>query len=318
MTDFRITKHSLHVPDAQEVASLFHNKLTQYFGHVSCDVVDCPDLQSEPFYLAQSGLNGRQAICDVGGVPYLVPTAQKDKKYSLSAIADQLEYDEGAFFVGAGAGPCHVIGVNSELMPNFYCKGQVVRNGSHVAKLSTECAKGYQLSHIDEVAPGCDEFGLLGNLFLSEGKPGKVIHVNVKDRKSANNFVTSMRNVLKEAYGDLQVSMGGVFIMKSGTAKLHVMPDFSPTPLSTDQQVNDWLRYFEAQAPLICLSTFHSTDPGQDLRIEHTHCFSKHGDGGHYHYDVTPDQVEYEGFFGIANTVYRIDAPEQSHMIGRD
>ena len=112
--------------------------------------------------------------------------------------------------------------------------------------------------------------------------------------------------------------MGGVFLIKSGRAKVHVMPDFSKSPLCSDDEVNKWLQYFEASAPLICLTTFHSIDKGQDLRIEHTHCFSKHGDGGHYHYDTTPDEVEYEGYFNIANILIRIDAPDVTHAIGRD
>ncbi len=41
--------------------------------------------------------------------------------------------------------------------------------------------------------------------------------------------------------------------------------------------------------------------------MEHTHCFSEHGDSGHYHYDTTPDEVEYEGYFVPAETIYRID-----------
>lgn len=63
-------------------------------------------------------------------------------------------------------------------------------------------------------------------------------------------------------------------------------------------------------APLVCLSVFHSFDPGLSLRMEHTHCFSKHSQGGHYHDDVTPDVVEYEAYFNVAKAIYRIDRPE--------
>ena len=28
--------------------------------------------------------------------------------------------------------------------------------------------------------------------------------------------------------------------------------------------------------------------------------YSRHGDGGHYHYDTTPDEVEYIGYFNLA------------------
>ncbi|KAG1659992.1 Ester hydrolase C11orf54 [Nymphon striatum] len=95
-------------------------------------------------------------------------------------------------------------------------------------------------------------------------------------------------------------------------------PDFSPCPLNSEDEVNKWLKFYEMQAPLVCLSEFVSSDPGLDLRIEHTHCFSNHGDGGHYHYDTTPNDVEYLGYYNIAEYMYRIDRPEVTHQLGRD
>lgn len=57
---------------------------------------------------------------------------------------------------------------------------------------------------------------------------------------------------------------------------------------------------------------------GLDLRVEHTHCFSHHGEGGHYYIDTTPDTVEYLGYFMPAEFVYRIDRPKETHGVGRD
>ena len=40
---------------------------------------------------------------------------------------------------------------------------------------------------------------------------------------------------------------------------------------------------------------------GLDLRIEHTHGLNvEKGQGGHYHYDTTPEVVEYHGYFNLA------------------
>lgn len=63
---------------------------------------------------------------------------------------------------------------------------------------------------------------------------------------------------------------------------------------------------------------FFFFNQGLDLRIEHFHCFSDHGEGGHYHYDVTPDHVHYTGFFSLAEKLYRIDRPLATHHVGRD
>jgi len=112
--------------------------------------------------------------------------------------------------------------------------------------------------------------------------------------------------------------MGGVFVIEKGKAKIHVMPKFSETPLKTDSDVNSWLKFYNISAPLVCVGVFESHDPGLDLRIEHFHCFSDHGEGGHYHYDVTPDDVQYTGFFSLAEKVYRIDRPQTTHNVGRD
>ena len=46
------------------------------------------------------------------------------------------------------------------------------------------------------------------------------------------------------------------------------------------------------------------------LRLEHTHCFSDHGAGGHYHYDSTPEQAEYLGYFTVCDRLFRIDEPQ--------
>lgn len=67
---------------------------------------------------------------------------------------------------------------------------------------------------------------------------------------------------------------------------------------------------------LPCYSAFALQ--GLDLRVEHTHCFSHHGEGGHYYIDTTPDSVEYLGYFVPAEFVYRIDRPRETHGVGRE
>ena len=103
-----------------------------------------------------------------------------------------------------------------------------------------------------------------------------------------------------------------MFQIVQGKAHTHVMSDFCDSPLDTTDKINNWLKFFEMKAPLICLSAFVSDDLGMDLRLEHTHCYSHHGDGGHYHYDTTPDDVEYLGYFNLAKKVCGYDQPPKS------
>ena len=162
------------------------------------------------------------------------------------------------------------------------------------------------------------EFALLGNFLASRGEAGRVLRVSAKDRTGAENFVTQMRRVLATHYAGKTLGIGGTFLIRTGRAKLHVMPDFSDTPITTDEGVQAWLNFYECRSPLVCVGTFASSDPGLDLRIEHYHCKSGHGEGGHYHYDTTPPDVHYEGYFVLAESIHRVDPPTQTHKVGRD
>lgn len=56
---------------------------------------------------------------------------------------------------------------------------------------------------------------------------------------------------------------------------------------------------------------------GFDLRIDHFHCFSTHGQGGHYHWDTTPADVLYRAYFVLAEYIYRIDQPPETTPLAR-
>ena len=189
------------------------------------------------------------------------------------------------------------------------------------------------------------EFTLLGNLFLSEGKQGQgngsigpkifrseipdgpksvhwtviVLKVSVKKRiGSQGSLTTCMRKIL-EANFETPVGLGGPFVQLAGKVRYHIMPDFSSCLLNSDADVENWLTFHEFGAPFVNMATLISKDPGLDLRVEHTHGYSKvNKTGGHYHYDTTPEEIEYLGYFSPAEHIYRIDAPTETHMIGRD
>ena len=93
-----------------------------------------------------------------------------------------------------------------------------------------------------------------------------------------------------------------------------MQPDFPEGEFPDEEGIaKSWLKYFTMDAPLVCLAVCHSADPAQlALRLEHVHCFSRHGDGGHYHYDTTPQSVHYEGYFVFPDQVFRIDGPSSS------
>ena len=110
-------KKGLFQPDLHELAAAIEQGLSSNFESVSVSVVECPDLTESPFRLADSGIGGRPKILDVGGVPYLIPTPQLERIYNFDVLAE-ITGIESAFFIGAGAGGCHILGMNSEMMAN--------------------------------------------------------------------------------------------------------------------------------------------------------------------------------------------------------
>ena len=48
--------------------------------------------------------------------------------------------------------------------------------------------------------------------------------------------------------------------MRDGKIKQHVMPDFSTTPLKTEAQLNNWLRFYNMSTPLVAVGTFVSSE----------------------------------------------------------
>lgn len=229
------------------------------------------------------------------------------------------------FLLGAGAAPFHDIGHNAELAPNFAWQAKsnqstfdqpeslTITNGTRVIQVEPDRTTSSE--HL--ASTNC---ALMMNLYGSSGQPGPVLKITARSRMGDLNFTNCIRLALRSFYGDSRpISLGGVFLLKSGKAKFHVMPDFPPKdqlPFRDREQLEkEWLTYHVFDAPVVCLTVMHSADPeGLGLRMEHTHCFDAEGSrkGGHYHYDVQDGdgEVEYEAYLSPASTLYRIDRPD--------
>ncbi|KAK6071146.1 hypothetical protein SCUP234_09849 [Seiridium cupressi] len=315
-TSLSVRKLALSAPTLDEIAEAIGPGLQSTFAESSVHVAPCPDLRQPPFHLAGPGLCGNARIADVGGPFNIRPLPNLSAKYDLLTISELMEMPrEGGLLIGAGAGPFHELGTNCELMPNLAygsASGSLgqLRNCTRYAKVEED---GKVLCEEIGLSTG---FGLMCNLLGCDGQPGPLLHIRAKGRKGQTNFTQSIQNTLEKFYGDRLVSLGGVFVISAGDAKLHVMPDFPGRPFDSDYTVENWLEFFDMKPPLVCLSVLHSgNDQGLDLRMEHTHCFAAEGEeasrrGGHYHYDLeeTMQEVEYEGWFNVAETIYRIDS----------
>ncbi|KAI4461183.1 hypothetical protein MML48_5g00014484 [Holotrichia oblita] len=258
------------------------------------------------------GLGGKPALVEIGGPPYLLPLVQRSKLYNMQDIAKLINMDP-AFIVGAGAGPFPFAGVNCEGILNLEIANGTVNQQTRISKVT-----GDGLAEQIKLPNSETRCALLANLLFSEGKTGKVIRVHAKKRIGNDDFIASIRKTLAEHYKDKIVGLGGTFLLKEGKAKQHVMPDFSVTPLNSDEDLNKWLHFYNMSAPLIAVGTLVTGEYDLDLRVQHFHSFSHHNEAGHYHIDTTPDTVEYLGYFTVAEAIHRIDRPISTHQFGRD
>ncbi|KAK1493219.1 hypothetical protein CCUS01_13864 [Colletotrichum cuscutae] len=313
----RVEKFLLSPPSLEELVERLKAPLDANYKHASVAVVNCPDLRKAPFHLATEGLSGEEKIADVGGQPNLFPRPRLDSIWSIPEIGKNMEMSpEKGSLIGAGAGPFHVIGQNSELAPNLSWQGGLdkVDNKSQVIQIKRTTG---------EVSVGTSpsvDCGLMVNLYGSLGEPGPVLKITAKGRKgSEKSFTECIRKGLNTAYGNERtISLGGAFVVKAGKATYHIMPDFpaeSDLPFKDRKEVEKWLTFHDFDSPVVGLCVLHSADPGNKmgLRIEHTHAFSPLGKnaGGHYHYEAEGEEdiIEYEGYFNTARAIYRIDSP---------
>ncbi|XP_011867594.1 PREDICTED: ester hydrolase C11orf54 homolog [Vollenhovia emeryi] len=326
-SEINIKSRTLHQPPLDELMNVLGEGLTANFAEAAIEMADCPELDKGPYNFYRKGLCGSPIILEVGGPSHLLPVVQRDKFYDVKSLLRQLNYNHDTLVIGAAAGPWPHTGRNCELIMKLnvtndkvspgYRLNMGVANGTHYAfvnKSTGECI-------LERVAADKDEttFALLANLYVCEGKPGKVIKVRAKKRTGNLDFIACMQKALEKRYGDKLVGLGGMFEVKNGKVKQHIMPDFSDTPLTTEAQLNNWLHFYEMETPLIAVGTFVSAETDLDLRVQHFHsAYEENKLGGHYHNDTTPDTIEYEGYFNVAATLYRVDQPLNKLQFGKD
>lgn len=244
------------------------------------------------YFFSLPGLSGDPSLVDLGGVPYLIPSVRRDKIYDLAEIPSLIDFrkneSDSVMMIGAGAGPWFHVGTNCELMLNLSISGRGgpaqdetgVRNFSRLATV-------HQKEHRQQQLPADQtKCALLVNFLVSKGEMSKVLRVECSKRTGSENFITCIRQTLNQHYPDKAIGtfernpsvdlplrwmwqnyhlkttgLGGTFIIDNGKAKLHIMPDFSSCPLETNEQMDNWLHFYEATGPLVALSTLVSRDP---------------------------------------------------------
>lgn len=158
-------------------APVLASGLKRNFRSVTVEVVDCPDLRAAPFHLAAAGLGGqRSALVDIGGPPYLLPNVDRTKIYDLKTIAQRLQ-PAGAdvLCIGAGAGYFPLVQTNCEGIYNMHVSGATGSTEASRTHFALNVVEGAgERCALHRVAADETRCALLMNVFMCEGKPGKV------------------------------------------------------------------------------------------------------------------------------------------------
>ena len=308
-----IEKASFKKISLEEIAKALQAGLSQNFKKVSVEIVECPNLKN--WGCPAEGLSGNQKIIDVGGEPYMHDKRYIGAEFNYEEIA-KLIGSEKSYALGAGSGAMSCLeGHCGELIidDNLITKD----NKSIIAKVgkNKEC--------ITEKYNG-RKHGGLGNIFYSDGKKDKVLKINIKGRSGKQG---SLPQAIRAALinqlnlkNNNHIALGGIFRILKGQIRSHVQPDYEDIKHEYyDPKLmkctKDFLQFYEPVGPnLQCYSVLWTGDPTEgklNLREsgEHTHFydFKNKSCSGHYHFDVTPDEIEYEGYFNTADAVYRVN-----------
>ena len=296
-----------------KISDALQSGLSSNYKVVEVSIVDCPNLRD--WDCASEGISGNQKIIDVGGEPYMHDPKFIGAEFDYEEISKMIG-SEKSYALGAGSGAmscldghCGELVINENLITDE-SKSIIARVGKN-----KECiAEKYTAR----------KHGGLGNVFYTDGNRGKVIKIKIKGRSGEQGSLTqamrkSLSDNLKIKDND-HIALAGVFRILNGKIRSHVQPDYKDIKheyYDSEQMkcVKDFLQFYEPVGPeLQSYCVLWTGDPtGGNLNLresgEHTHfhSYTKENVAGHYHFDVTPEEIEYEGYFNTAEEVHRVN-----------
>ncbi|XP_072744735.1 ester hydrolase C11orf54 homolog [Anoplolepis gracilipes] len=315
----------LFIPERRTLANSLQAGLRENFAEATVEWVDCPDLTQAPFNLAAPGLCGDAVLLEMGGMSQLFPRPQVMCQYYFKDVLKEIYNNHNnVFVIGAGIGLHSNQQLGEFLVNTSFSYSQETANFMELKNQSRllcwdPTTGGVMNSIANNSNLTCYPFG---NFFISEGKPGKVLKVYVKNCIGVH-FLTAMQHVLSKYSFKINpklVGLGGTFVMKKGRARHHLMPYWNNHQLKTAKNIHNWLRYFDIDAPLMAVGTFISNSSfyeqccqragrnGYGLTESHFHAISSNGVGGHFYTELEPiDAVEYLGYFHPAKVFHHMD-----------
>ncbi len=308
----KIEKGTFSEFSLDEICKALQSGLSDNYKNVNVSVVDCPNLRN--WNCPAEGISGNQKIIDVGGEPYMHDPKFLGTEFDYEEISKKIA-SEKSYALGAGSGAmscldghCGELVINENLITN--------ESKSIIARVSKD-----KKCIVEKY--NARKHGGLGNIFYTDGKQGKVIKLTIKGRNGKQGSLPqAIRTALIEnlKIGKKHLALAGVFRILNGKIRSHVQPDYEDIKHEYYDPklmkcVKDFLQFYESVGPeLQCYSVLWTGDPtGGNLNLresgEHTHfhSYNHDKDAGHYHFDVTPEEIEYEGYFNTATEVHRVN-----------
>ena len=309
----KIEKANFKEISLDKISEALQKGLLKNYNEVNVLVTDCPNLRE--WGCPSEGISGNERIIDVGGEPYM-----HDKKY----IGTEFDYEEISKKIGSEKSYALGAGSGAMTCTNGHCGELVINENLKTSESKSIIARVGKNKECIAEKYTARKHGGLGNVYYTDGVKGKVIKIKIKGRFGDQG---SLPQAIRKALSDNlsinnndHLALAGVFRILKGQIKSHVQPDYAdikheyydPKQMKC---VKDFLEFYEPVGPeLQGYSVLWTGDPtGGNLNLresgEHTHfhSYTKNNIAGHYHFDVTPNDIEYECYFNIAKEVYRVN-----------
>ena len=276
---------------------------------------------------------------DIGGEPFAHNPKYRNVRFDISKVA------AACGFTGQAGQPVGVLGEGAACTADPSLGGhcaELMVNSRYGANNTAEANHNLYCRAIDDEGGRAEIgaytsqlYGGLGNLHLTDGQAGgQVLRFRCSKRKNTDecgSLPQYIRRGLQQRFGGADcarkrvLGFGSVFKVTSGKVKAHTQPDYCHCAegyydAEKEEAVKPFLRFYdgaEAMGPqLVCLNTMWTEDPtggalGLRASGEHTHFFSYNSEtktrhGGHYHGDVTPSDISYDGLLVPADAIVRV------------
>ena len=308
----KIEKGTFSEFSLDKICEALQTGLSKNYKEVNVSVIDCPNLRN--WDCPAEGISGNQKIIDVGGEPYMHDPKFLGAEFDYEEISKQID-SEKSYALGAGSGAMSCL--------NGHCGELVINENLITDESKSIIARVSEDKKCIVEKYSAKKHGGLGNIYYTDGKKGKVLKLIIKGRDGKQGSLPqAIRTALIEdlTTEDHKLALAGVFRILNGKIRSHVQPDYKDIKHEYYDPklmkcVKDFLQFYEPVGPeLQCYSVLWTGDPtGGNLNLresgEHTHfhSYNHDRDAGHYHFDVTPDEIEYEGYFNIATEVHRVN-----------